>query len=58
MNKKRMEYAASLLQTCPEYAITTIAKLCGISLSNFNKMFQSKYGMAPTEFGDKPKWID
>jgi AraC-like DNA-binding protein len=53
-----MEYAASLLQTCPEYAITTIAKLCGISLSNFNKMFQSKYGMAPTEFGDKPKWID
>lgn len=55
LNKKRMEYAASLLQTCPEYTIATIAKLCGISLSNFNKMFKSKYGMAPAEFRDKPK---
>ena len=55
LNKKRMEYAASLLQTCPEYTIATIAKFCGVSLSNFNKMFKSKYGMTPAEFRDKPK---
>lgn len=58
LNKKRMEYAVSLLQTYPDYTIATIAELCGTSLSNFNKMFKNKYGITPADFRTNPQSFD
>lgn len=58
LNKKRMEYAVSLLQTYPDYTIATIAELCGTSLSNFNKMFKNKYGITPADFRANPQSFD
>lgn len=58
LNKKRMEYAVSLLQTSPDYTIATIAELCGTSLSNFNKMFKNKYGITPADFRANPQSFD
>lgn len=58
LNKKRMEYAVSLLQTYPDYTIATIAELCGTSLSNFNKMFKNKYGITPADFRSNPQSFD
>lgn len=50
LNNKRMEYAAELLKTNPEYNIVTIANMCGTSVSNFNRMFKSKFKMTPNDF--------
>lgn len=58
LNKKRMEYAVSLLQTYPDYTIATVAELCGTSLSNFNKMFKNKYGITPADFRANPHSFD
>lgn len=50
INNKRMEYAAELLKAHPEYNIATIANMCGISVSSFNRAFKYKYKMTPNDF--------
>jgi AraC-like DNA-binding protein len=58
LNDKRMEYAAELLKTHPDYNIATVAQLCGTSVSTFNRMFKNKYGMTPAEFRGKTQPTD
>jgi len=51
INDKRLEYAARLLKTHPEYTIAAIADSCGIpNVPTFNRLFKAKFGMTPTEF--------
>ncbi len=51
INKKRSEYAAELLMTYPEFTISTIAEMSGMSSTvNFNRVFRSFYGVTPSEY--------
>lgn len=50
LNNKRMEYAAELLKEHPEYNIVTVANMCGMSVSTFNRTFKNKYKMTPNDF--------
>lgn len=49
-NKKRMEYAAWLLET-EDYQITTVANMVHLScLSYFSRMFKAQYGITPKQY--------
>ncbi|MCD7938455.1 MAG: helix-turn-helix transcriptional regulator [Tannerellaceae bacterium] len=51
INNKRLEHAARLLKTHPDYTIAAIAELSGIpNIPTFNRLFKAKFGMTPTEF--------
>lgn len=49
-NKKRMEYAATLLER-ENYQITTVANMVHLScLSYFSRMFKAEYGLTPKQY--------
>lgn len=50
INNKRMEYAVVVLKEYSEYNIATIAEMCGISVSSFNRTFKGKYKMTPNDY--------
>lgn len=49
-NNKRMEYAVVILKEHPEYNIATVAEMCGVSVSSFNRTFKGKYKMTPNDY--------
>ena len=51
VNSKRMDYAASLMKSHPEYTLNAIAEACGIkSPSTFISNFKTTFGMTPSEY--------
>jgi len=55
LNKKRAEYGAELLMAHPEFTISTIAEMSGMSSTvNFNRIFRSVYGVTPSEYRSNP----
>lgn len=50
INNKRMEYAVVVLKEHPEYNITIVAEMCGVSVSSFNRTFKGKYKMTPNDY--------
>ena len=50
INNKRMEYAVVILKEHPEYNIATVAEMCGVSVSSFNRTFKGKYKMTPNDY--------
>ena len=51
INRKRLEYAATQLNSHPEYTINAIAESCGLpNVPTFNRLFRKNFGMTPTEF--------
>ena len=49
-NKKRMEYAATLLER-ENYQVTTVANMVHLScLSYFSRMFKAQYGITPKQY--------
>jgi len=50
INNKRMEYAVVILKEHPEYNIVTVAEMCGVSISSFNRTFKGKYKMTPNDY--------
>lgn len=50
INNKRMEYAVVVLKEYSEYNIATVAEMCGISVSSFNRTFKGKYKMTPNDY--------
>ena len=45
-----MEYAVVILKEHPEYNIATVAEMCGVSVSSFNRTFKGKYKMTPNDY--------
>ncbi len=51
ISAKRVEYGAELLKKHPEYTISAIADMCGMSNTvTFNRSFKSYYGITPSEY--------
>lgn len=51
INDLRLEYAARLLRTCPNYSVEAVAQDCGLPVrQTFYRLFAKKYGITPTEY--------
>ncbi len=51
VNDLRLNYAADLLMTCPNYSVEAIAQECGIPVrQTFYRLFSKKYGITPAEY--------
>ncbi len=51
INDLRLNYAAHLLMTCPNYSVEAIAQECGIPVrQTFYRLFSKKYGITPAEY--------
>ncbi len=54
INRLRMEEAAELLSSHPQYTIEAIGKMCGIeSRQHFHRLFSKYYGMTPAAWRNR-----
>ena len=49
-DKHSPEEVSGILKEHPEYNIATVAEMCGVSVSSFNRTFKGKYKMTPNDY--------